>query len=64
MDTDLLQARVEALEGKIDKLEVAIDRLEKLLAKFEGAGTLVKLLFFIVTPIVGAIAWAKDHVKL
>ena len=64
MDMDVLESRINHIERKLDNLEATIGRLESLLTKFEGAGTLVKLLFFVVTPLLGFIAWAKEHIKL
>jgi prefoldin subunit 5 len=63
MDTDVLESRINHIERKLDTLEATIGRLESLLTKFEGAGTLVKLLFFVVTPVLGLFAWAKEHIK-
>lgn len=61
--------QVEALIDKkikehITPLEDKLDAIHRLLAKFEGAGTVMKLLFLGVAPVVAAIIWLKDHVKL
>lgn len=61
----------EQIEALIDKkisahvkpLEDKLDSILRLLAKFEGAGTVMKLLFLGVAPIVAAVVWIKDHVK-
>lgn len=64
MNEELIESRIRELEDQVDTIIATLTRIEKLLDKFEGAGTLVKILFFIVAPIVGAITWAKDHIKL
>lgn len=51
------------LKEKLDPVEDKLDSILNLLAKFEGAGTIMKLLFLGVAPIVAAAAWVKDHVK-
>lgn len=64
MNEELIESRISKLETDVKIILDTLNRIEKLLDKFEGAGTLVKILFFIVAPIVGAITWAKDHIKL
>jgi len=51
------------LKEKLEPVEDKLDSILTLLAKFEGAGTIMKLLFLGVAPIVAAAAWIKDHVK-
>jgi len=51
------------LKEKLEPVEDKLDSILTLLAKFEGAGTIMKLLFLGVAPIVAAVAWIKDHVK-
>lgn len=63
MNLELLQDRVDKLEEKVETLTRAIDSLERLLTKFEGVSSFVKFLFFIVTPLLGAFVWARDHIK-
>jgi hypothetical protein len=61
--------QVEALiEKKVSEqlkpMEEKLDSILKLLAKFEGAGTVMKLLFLGIAPVITGIVWLKDHVKL
>jgi hypothetical protein len=46
------------------ELKEKVDEVHKLMVRLEGASYLAKLLFFIVAPIVGALVWVKDHIKL
>ena len=63
MDLDLITARIEVLEKQITHLTETMNKLQALLERFEGAGSLVKFLFYIITPIVATIVWSKDHIK-
>lgn len=59
-----LEYRLSQLEGKMNALEGKIDSLLKIWEQSQGAWKTIKLLFYILAPIVGAIVWAKDHIKL
>lgn len=54
---DKLAERLKPIEEKLETILI-------LLAKFEGAGTLMKLLFLGVAPVIGGIIWLRDHVRL
>lgn len=51
-------------EERLDRLEARVDKMYELLVKLEGAGTLIKIIFWVVAPLVGAVVWLKDHVRL
>lgn len=53
----------DSYNKRLEKIETDLADIKTLLTKLEGAGTLVKLCFFIGAPAVGAIVWLKDHVK-
>lgn len=60
-----LEAMVERkVEEKLAPIEEKLDLIMSLLHKFEGASTVIKVLFFAVAPLVAALVWLKDHVKL
>jgi hypothetical protein len=66
---DMTPQEIEAvIESKIDeKLAPINQKLEIIIAlmnKFEGAGIIVKVLFFGVAPVVAALVWLKNHVNL
>ena len=48
---------------EITDLRRRVAELEKLWARFEGAGTLAKLVFWVAGPLVAAILFIKDHWK-
>lgn len=59
-----LEYRLSQLEEKMNALECKLDILIKIWEQSQGAWKTIKLLFYILAPIVGAIVWMKDHVKL
>lgn len=59
-----LEYRLDQLEDKMTALEGKIDSLIRIWEQSQGAWKTVKMLFYIIAPIVGAIVWMKDHVKL
>jgi hypothetical protein len=64
MTPDQIESLVDKkVKEHTEPLREKLDDIYKLLAKFEGAGTVMKLLFLGVAPIVAALAWLKDHVK-
>lgn len=61
---DTVNLRVQPLEEKVNILQKDLTEVLKLLTKIEGAGTFIKILFWIAAPVFGAIYWIKDHVRL
>ena len=41
------------IHAELKPLEAKMDDILKLLAKFEGAGTLVKVIFYAILPLIG-----------
>ena len=56
------EQELEVLYKRLDKIENTLSEVSQLLSKLEGAGTFVKLCFYVAAPAVGAILWIKDHV--
>jgi hypothetical protein len=52
------------LEAELRPIKDKLDQIVNLLAKFEGAGTVMKLIFLGVAPVIAGLAWLKDHIKL
>ena len=50
-------------QDELTDLRRRVESLEKLWARLEGGGTTVKILFWIVGPVVTAILFIKDHWK-
>lgn len=62
---------VERLDTRIKQVDIAnallkskVDDIYELMIRLQGAGSLAKLLFFIIAPAIGVLVWLKDHVKL
>ena len=60
----LVEQKMAPIRAKLQEDSEKLDKILQLLAKFEGAGTLMKLLFLGVAPLFGLMLWAKDHIKL
>lgn len=61
---EALEIRLNALETKMEKLEKSIDALITVLQQGQGMIKTFKLIFYITAPIIGALIWIKEHVKL
>ncbi len=59
-----LEYRLNQLEDKMKALDEKIETLLVIWEQSQGAWKAVKLFFYVTAPIVAALAWAKDHVKL
>jgi hypothetical protein len=59
-----IDARFKQVDSDLATLAGKIDDVHSLMLKLQGAGSLAKLLFFIIAPAIGALVWLKDHVKL
>lgn len=59
-----LEYRLNQLEEKMQALDAKIETLLKIWEQSQGAWKAVKMFFYITAPLVAAIIWIKDHVKL
>jgi hypothetical protein len=60
---ELISRRLEPLRAISQSNSEKLDHVLELLAKFEGAGMLMKLIFLGVAPALAAAYWLKDHIK-
>jgi len=64
MSPDEIEAIIERkIQKRLAPLEHQVEALQRLLHKFEGASTLLKVLAFVAAPAIAVIAWAKDHIR-
>lgn len=59
-----LEYRLSQLEERMKALDEKIDILLKIWEQSQGAWKAVKLFFYITAPLVAAVIWIKDHVKI
>lgn len=58
-----LRVRVTHIESSIAKIDHVSDQMETLIKQGQGIAGLMKILFYVVGPIVAGIYWIKDHVR-
>ena len=61
---EALDLRLNVLESKMEKLETKIDKLINVLQQGQGVIKTLKTIFYVTAPLIGAIIWIKEHVKL
>ncbi len=59
-----LNLRLENVEKKLEKIDKHIEEFLEIWNQSLGVWKVLKLLFWITAPIVAAMVWLKDHVKL
>lgn len=59
-----LEYRLSQLEDRMKSLDEKIDVLLKIWEQSQGAWKAVKMFFYITAPLVAAVVWIKDHVKI
>lgn len=55
-------ARLEQIESDTKEIKDVLRKLTDAWTQAQGAAKIAKLLFFIIGPLVGAIAWLSTHV--
>jgi len=63
-NTDSLEYRLTQLEEKMKALDDKIGLLLAIWEQSQGAWKAVKVFFYITAPLVAALVWIKDHVKI
>ena len=58
-----LRVRVTHIESSIAKIDHVSDQMETLIKQGQGIAGLMKVLFYVIGPIIAAIYWVKDHVR-
>jgi len=53
----------ELQERRISAIEDKVEHMYQLLTKLEGAGVLIRTIFYIVAPLSALGYWIKDHIK-
>lgn len=61
---EALDVRLKVLETNTLKLEGKIEELLEALNQFRGVITTLKIIFMVAAPLVAAVVWVKEHVKL
>lgn len=65
MNKEELTALIDSrIEKALNPVEAKLNSILHLLSKFEGAGTVMKLIFLGIAPLIAFLVWVKDHVKL
>ncbi len=59
-----LEYRLNQLEDRMKALDEKIETLLKIWEQGQGAWKAVKMFFYITAPLVAAVVWIKEHVKL
>lgn len=58
-----LRVRVTHIETSLVKIDHISEQLDTFLKQGQGVAQMLKILFYVVGPLVGAIYWLKDHLR-
>ena len=58
-----LRVRVTHIESSIAKIDHVSDQMETLIKQGQGIAGFMKILFYVVGPLVACVYWIKDHVR-
>lgn len=61
---EALEIRLKTVEEKMDKLETSITNLTSVLQQGQGVVKTLKTIFYIAAPLLAAVVWFKEHVKI
>lgn len=62
-DRAVTHAELKPVLDRLERIERLLDELYAAWMQAQGGAKLVRLIFFVIGPIVGAIWWLREHIR-